>query len=54
MNDPLEYWEDDGWLVGWLKAMPAVMSQGADLNELQANICDALVLLCEYEGQRPI
>ena len=41
----LEYWEDDGWLVGRLREFPAVMSQGETLTELQANIRDAYALL---------
>jgi predicted RNase H-like HicB family nuclease len=27
----LEYWKDDGWFVGRLKEMPAVISQGETL-----------------------
>jgi len=41
----LEYWEDDGWLVGRLREFPAVMSQGETLADLQANIRDAYDLL---------
>jgi predicted RNase H-like HicB family nuclease len=37
----LEYWTDDGWYVGRLKEMPAVMSQGETLEELQQMIRDA-------------
>ena len=43
----LEYWTDDGWYVGRLKEMPAVMSQGQTLEELQAMIRDAYKLLFE-------
>jgi predicted RNase H-like HicB family nuclease len=43
----LEYWTDDGWFVGRLKEMPAVMSQGATLDELQAMIRDAYRLMVE-------
>jgi predicted RNase H-like HicB family nuclease len=41
----LEYWKDDGWYVGRLKEMPAVMSQGETLEELQAMIRDAYQLV---------
>ncbi len=43
----LEYWTDDGWFVGRLKEMPAVMSQGATLDELQEMIRDAYRLMVE-------
>jgi len=43
----LEYWTDDGWFVGRLKEMPAVMSQGETLEELQAMIRDAYQLMTE-------
>lgn len=41
----LEYWQDDGWYVGRLKEMPAVMSQGETLEELQSMIRDAYELV---------
>ena len=41
----LEYWTDDGWFVGRLKEMPAVMSQGETLDDLQAMIRDAYRLM---------
>ena len=43
----LEYWTDDGWFVGRLKEMPAVMSQGETLGELQTMIRDAYALMVE-------
>jgi predicted RNase H-like HicB family nuclease len=43
----LEYWKDDGWYVGRLKEMPAVMSQGENLEELQSMIRDAYQLMLE-------
>jgi predicted RNase H-like HicB family nuclease len=43
----LEYWRDDGWFVGQLREHPAVVSQGATLDELIANIHDAYALLNE-------
>jgi predicted RNase H-like HicB family nuclease len=43
----LEYWQDDGWYVGRLKEMPAVMSQGETLEELQTMIRDAYHLMVD-------
>ena len=43
----LEYWKDDEWFVGRLKEMPAVMSQGETLEELQAMIRDAYKLMVD-------
>jgi predicted RNase H-like HicB family nuclease len=37
----IEYWEDDGWLVGRLVEVLGVFSQGEDLEELKENIADA-------------
>ncbi|WP_299402397.1 type II toxin-antitoxin system HicB family antitoxin [Acaryochloris sp. IP29b_bin.148] len=37
----LEYWNDDDWLVGRLKGIPGVFSQGQTLAELKENIRDA-------------
>ena len=37
----LEYWEDNGWLVGKLKEVPGVFSQGKTLEELKENVIDA-------------
>jgi predicted RNase H-like HicB family nuclease len=46
----LEYWQDDGWLVGRLKEIPGVFSQGKTLEELKENIIDAYrMMLNEYE-----
>ena len=47
----LEYWTDDGWFVGRLKEMPAVMSQGETLEELQTMIRDAYALMVEDAGE---
>jgi predicted RNase H-like HicB family nuclease len=45
----LEYWQDDGWLVGRLKEVPGVFSQGKTLEELKENITDAYrMMLAEY------
>lgn len=47
MQFSLEYWKDDGWLVGRLSEFPAVMSQGETLEDLKANIADAYQLMVE-------
>ncbi len=45
----LEYWHDDGWLVGRLRGVPGVFSQGETLEELKENILDAYQLMIEEE-----
>ena len=45
----LEYWEDDGWLVGRLRGVPGVFSQGESLAELEENIRDAYHLMTAGE-----
>jgi predicted RNase H-like HicB family nuclease len=49
----LEYWMDDGWYVGRLREIPAVMSQGETLNELEDNIQDAYHLLHQTAAPTP-
>lgn len=49
----LEYWQDDGWLVGRLKGIPGVFSQGQTLDELEANIRDAYQLVSEEDEAVP-
>ena len=46
----LEYWEDDGWLVGRLLGVPGVFSQGQTIEELKANIRDAFALMNEDDA----
>ena len=48
----LEYWHDDGWLVGRLRGVPGVFSQGETLEELKENILDAYQLMIEEEDRR--
>jgi predicted RNase H-like HicB family nuclease len=43
----LEYWPDGDWLVGRLREVPGVFSQGRNLEELQANVRDAYALMRE-------
>ena len=45
----LEYWKDDGWIVGRLKEIPGVFSQGESLDELQENIVDAYRMMLNSE-----
>ncbi|MBW1790200.1 MAG: type II toxin-antitoxin system HicB family antitoxin [Deltaproteobacteria bacterium] len=45
----LEYWEDDGWVIGRLVEVPGVFSQGETIGELKANIQDAYQLMLESE-----
>jgi len=46
----LEYWQDDNWLVGKLKEVPGVFSQGKTLAELERNIQDAYKMMMEAES----
>ena len=45
----LEYWEDEGWLVGRLIEVPSVFSQGETSDELVENIQDAYKLMLESD-----
>ena len=46
-NYTLEYWMDDGWVVGKLKEIPGIFSQGESLAELEENIKDAYRIMLE-------
>jgi len=46
-NYTLEYWMDDGWIVGKLREIPGIFSQGESLAELEENIKDAYRLMLE-------
>ncbi len=50
MQATLVYWEDDGWMVGKIKEIPGVFSQGETLDELLENISDAYRLMMEDEA----
>lgn len=41
----LEYWQDGPWYVGRLKEVPGVFSQGASIEELEANVREACALM---------
>jgi predicted RNase H-like HicB family nuclease len=43
----LEYWKDGDWYVGRLPQIRGVFSQGATLQELEENNCDAYQLMLE-------
>ncbi|MDD9802742.1 MAG: type II toxin-antitoxin system HicB family antitoxin [Deltaproteobacteria bacterium] len=46
----LDYTVDEGgWFIGNLRQIPGVISQGKTLDELKANILDALLLMLEDE-----
>ncbi len=49
----LEYWTDEGWLVGRLRGIPGVFSQGQTLEELEENIRDAYHLMTTEEDPAP-
>ena len=49
-NFTLEYWDEDGWLVGQLREVPSVFSQAKDLPELEANIKEVYELL--FDGEK--
>ncbi|MFP4692549.1 MAG: type II toxin-antitoxin system HicB family antitoxin [Halothece sp.] len=49
----LEYWNDDGWLVGRLKGIPRVFSQGETIEELEENIREAYQLMTTDEEPAP-
>ena len=38
---------DDGWYVGQVEEMPAVISQGLSIEEVKENLADAVKLLLE-------
>lgn len=44
----------DGWLAGQIAEYPAAISQGQSLNELKANLLDALSLLFEVEREQTL
>ena len=48
----LEYWKDGDWLVGQVREVPGVCSQGRTLQELEENIRDAYQLM--LKGRRVV
>lgn len=41
----------DGWFVGQIEEVPAVLSQGKTIEELKENLADALKLLFEVNRE---
>lgn len=41
----LDYWKDGKWIVGRLREVPGVFSQGRSLKELEENIQEAYALM---------
>ncbi|MEK6665123.1 MAG: type II toxin-antitoxin system HicB family antitoxin [candidate division NC10 bacterium] len=48
----LEYWKDGNGLVGQVREVPGVFSQGRTLQELEENIRDAYQMM--LKGQRVV
>ena len=46
------YHQDGPWIVAWIVEMPAVMTQGATLEEARANLADALQLTLEVQREQ--
>jgi len=42
---------ENGWLVGQIEEIPAVISQGKSVEELKANLIDALQLFLEVQKE---
>ena len=49
----LEYWVDDGWDIGKLREVPGIFSQSESLEELEANIQDAYLMMVEEMVSEP-
>ena len=45
----LECWKDGNWLVGQVREIPGVFSQGRTLRELEGNIRDAYHLMLKEQ-----
>ncbi len=41
---------ENGWLVGQIEEIPAVLSQGRTVEELKTNLIDALYLYLEAQA----
>jgi predicted RNase H-like HicB family nuclease len=50
----LEYWSDGDWLVGRLRGIPGVFSQGKSLEELIENVQDAYRMMVKSEAPAPV
>lgn len=47
MNLTAVYVQDGPWIVAWIEELPGAMTQGATLEEAQANLREALALLLD-------
>lgn len=45
---------EDGWFVGQLEELPAIVSQGKTIEELKDNLVDALHLLLETNKENTL
>ena len=42
---------ESGWYVGQIEEVPAALSQGGTIDELKANLTDALKLILEADNE---
>ena len=49
----VEYWSDEGWIVGRLREVPSVLTQGETVAEFLVNVRDAYDLVCADLGDAP-
>jgi predicted RNase H-like HicB family nuclease len=42
---------EDGWLVGQIEEIPAIISQGKTIDELKTNLSDALQLFLDTQKE---
>jgi predicted RNase H-like HicB family nuclease len=45
------YSQSEGWWIGFVEEVPGAMSQGATLEECQANLCEALTLMLDVQRE---
>lgn len=45
------YTQNEGWWVGFIEEVPGAMSQGATLEECQANLREALILMLDVQRE---
>ena len=52
MSLTVVYQQDGPWIVAWIVEMPAVMTQGATIEEARENLVDALRLTLEVQREQ--
>jgi predicted RNase H-like HicB family nuclease len=56
MSEPVSltvvYQQDGPWIVAWIVEMPAVMTQGATIEEARENLAEALRLTLEVQREQ--